>query len=57
MKLLTLFGTSLAVAITGVAGAATTTFPDASGETALPTPSVVSGAFDGAMMRYNRDRK
>ncbi|KAK2758043.1 hypothetical protein FQN54_004449 [Arachnomyces sp. PD_36] len=55
MKSLSLFATSLAVAATGAAGAATTTFPDASGETALPTPSVISGAFDGGMVRYNRD--
>ncbi|EAQ91474.1 hypothetical protein CHGG_03409 [Chaetomium globosum CBS 148.51] len=55
MKSVTIFAMSLASAAAGVAGAATTTFPTASGETALPTPMVVSGAFDGGMKRYNRN--
>lgn len=57
MKSVTIFAMSLAGPAVGVAGAATTTFPEASGETALPTPMVVSGSFDGGMKRYNRNRK
>ncbi|PGH27186.1 hypothetical protein AJ80_01143 [Polytolypa hystricis UAMH7299] len=32
----------------------TTVFPQASGETALPTARVISGHFDGGMVRYSR---
>ncbi|KAK3299465.1 pectate lyase-domain-containing protein [Chaetomium fimeti] len=55
MKSVTILAMSLAGAAVGVSGAATTTFPEATGETALPTPMLVSGAFDGGMKRYNRD--
>ncbi|KAK4095753.1 carbohydrate-binding module family 1 protein [Parathielavia hyrcaniae] len=55
MKSGVVFSISLLGVATGVKGAATTTFPQASGETALPTPLVVSGSFDGGMKRYNRN--
>lgn len=57
MKRVGIFAISLVGAAVGVAGAATTTFPKASGETALPTAMVVSGSFDGGMKRYNRNRE
>ncbi|KAK2736618.1 hypothetical protein FQN55_001564 [Onygenales sp. PD_40] len=49
---------SLAIAISLFSASAlaqTTTFPEASGETALPDAMIVSGDFDGGMVRYSRD--
>ncbi|CAO2647574.1 Nn.00g084960.m01.CDS01 [Neocucurbitaria sp. VM-36] len=48
--------TTLALlASTALAAPTATAFPAASGETALPTPQVVSGTFDGKMVRYSRN--
>lgn len=44
-----LAGTALAVPTA-------TAFPSAAGETALPTAKVISGTFDGKMVRYSRNR-
>jgi hypothetical protein len=35
----------------------TTVFPNSAGASALPTARVVSGTFDGGMVRYDRNRK
>lgn len=43
-------------AATAIAAPTATAFPAASGETALPTARVVSGTFDGKMVRYSRNR-
>lgn len=47
---------AMAVLATSCLAAPTATaFPAASGATALPTPKVVSGTFDGKMVRYSRN--
>ncbi|KAH7074232.1 pectate lyase [Paraphoma chrysanthemicola] len=47
---------ALAVLATTVIAAPTATaFPAASGSTALPTAKVISGTFDGKMVRYSRN--
>lgn len=40
-----------------VSATATTVFPSAAGTTAFPTAVLVSGTFDGKMLRYERNRK
>ncbi|KAF2866673.1 pectate lyase [Massariosphaeria phaeospora] len=43
------------LATTTLAVPSATTFPAASGETAFPTAHIVSGSFDGEMLRFSRD--
>ncbi|KAF2188870.1 polysaccharide lyase family 3 protein [Zopfia rhizophila CBS 207.26] len=40
---------------TAFAAPTATAFPAASGETALPTAKLISGSFDGGMVRYSRN--
>ena len=38
-------------------GSLTTVFPNSAGSTTLPTARVISGSFDGGMLKYDRSRK